>query len=569
MSAPRSGGARRGRSADRTIALVRNVAPIGPRRLAGTLATGAAAAASNIGLLATSAWLITTASSRPPVLALSVAIAAVQAFALSRGLARYGERLAVHDLSLDVLARLRLRLYDRLEPLVPGGLPSRRSGALLSAFVADADDVGEALARGVTAAVDVSVTAVLGVALACALDLRSGAILAGGIVATGASSALLAHLGHASVGREADARAEVADVVVAAVRSAPELVAHGRTDLVVGAIAAAQSRAGSAAARGAMFAGVRRGAGVVLAAASLVAVVASGLGAYDARRLSAVALAVLVFAALASLESCAPLADALASMAAGDAGARRIAALSELEPPAPEPVLPATPPGRPAPLALVDAVVARGGGTVLDAVSVAVEPGRRVALVGPSGAGKTTAVLTLVHFLECSSGRATLGDVDLAAIARPDLRDRIGWVPEDAHVFRGSLGANLRVADPTASDDRCRRALREVGLGPWLASLDDGLETRVGSGGRPLSSGERQRLALARALLGDPDVLVLDEPTAHLDPEGGTLVLERLAGPADARGVLVVSHDPEARRHADVVVELDRGRIRARGTRDG
>ncbi|MDA8292679.1 MAG: ABC transporter transmembrane domain-containing protein, partial [Actinomycetota bacterium] len=338
-----SAGGRNGsaeRRARGALALCRDVAPLGARQLRGAVATGVVGAASGVGLLTTSAWLITRASLRPAVLALGVAIGAVQGFALARGVARYGERLALHDVSLDVLSRLRLRLFDRLATLVPGGLGRRRAGEVLTAFVSDADDVAESLARVVTAGVDASAGAALAVAVAAVVEPLAGAALAVGATATALVSARLARMSRSAAGREAAARADVADAVVAAVRSAPELVAHGRSDLVRREVAAAERRGGRASARSALLAGARRAAVLVLGTATVAAVLVAGLTARDAHRIGGVSLAVLAFASLAALEPFAALADALGSAVAGDVAARRIGALDLLAPPAPEPPAP-------------------------------------------------------------------------------------------------------------------------------------------------------------------------------------------------------------------------------------
>ena len=193
---------------------------------------------------------------------------------------------------------------------------------------------------------------------------------------------------------------------------------------------------------------------------------------------------------------------------------------------------------------------------VLDGVDLEVAPRRRIGLAGPSGSGKSTAVLTLLHFLECRSGRATFGGVDVADLARPVLGPRIGWVPETPHVFCGTVRANLRVANPAASDAACEAALGGVGLGGFLAGLPEGLDTPLGSTGRAMSAGERQRLCLARALLTDPDVLLLDEPTAHLDPEGARRALDELVAAVGDRALLVVSHDEAVLDRLDAVATL-------------
>ena len=516
---------------------------------------------SAIALLGTSAWLITRASLRPPILSLAVAIACTQTFALLRGVARYGERLAVHDVSLSVLARLRVYLYDLLAPLVPGGLPGKRSGTLLSAFVQDADAVTDAMARELTATIDIAASLLLGVLGVALIDLKAATVLGAGSLLLIGTSALTGRLDRRSAQRQAVFRAELYDVVVGAVKAAPELCAFGREDLVGNAVASAEERSAAAALHSAQLTGLGRIGNVSLGCATLLGVVGVGLHAHESGRLSGVMLAVTAFISLAVLDACSPLLDALVGAANGAVASDRVVELETLVPPAPEPPHPAFPPPRPVGVALEDAVVRRqGGAPILNGASLIVPPAKRVALLGSSGAGKTTAVWTLLHFLECSSGRATLGDVDVSSLDRAALRERIGWIPDNSHIFCGSLADNLRIAKPSASTKLCVEALRRVGLGDWLASLPEGLNTEIGATGRAVSAGERQRICLARSLLCSPDVMLLDEPTAHLDPAGAASVLSELMDATTSCAVLVVCHDLDAIRDVDSVVTIEKGK---------
>jgi thiol reductant ABC exporter CydC subunit len=527
------------------------------------IAGGAASAASGIGLLATSGWLITTASLRPPILSLTIAIGAVQAFALARGVARYLERLAVHDSALRRLGSLRLGLFDTLEPLVPGGLGRTTTGSLLSSYVADTDAVAMASARRLLATVDVGAALVLGVVLAALVDPRCAFVLLAGATTALAGSTAASALDRRAAEREAAVRAAVVDAALEAAGAALELAAYGRSDLVSSRLDALAARSAAAARRRALVAGIARGWIVLAASASLLAVVATGLAEHRAQRLSGVWLAVVVFDALAVLEVCTQLPDALAATRAGSAARSRLEDLRRRRPPCAEPAQPLAPPPRPAAATLSGAAATGDDGTVmLPALDLTVAPGRRVALVGPSGSGKSTALHLLLAFRRPSSGRAQIGGVEPDRLGRRALADRLAWVPEDPHLFAASLEDNLRIAAPSATTGQLAAALEQVGLGPWLAALPDGWTTRLGSGGRPVSAGERQRLAVARALLAQPDLLLLDEPTAHLDPETAHRMLASLAGLAAswprAPGMLVASHDPAARAFADEVVELGR-----------
>ncbi len=184
------------------------------------------------------------------------------------------------------------------------------------------------------------------------------------------------------------------------------------------------------------------------------------------------------------------------------------------------------------------------------------EPGRKVALVGPSGAGKTTVTNLLLRFLDPESGRVTIAGQDVRDYRQEDVRRMFALAGQEAHVFDSTIRENLLLAQPGATEPDLRSALERARLGDWIASLPDGLDTLVGEEGTRLSGGERQRLVLARALLADAPVLILDEPTAHLDPPTAERLMDDVLDAAADTTVLLITHRPEGRSRMDEVVEL-------------
>ncbi|MGC8627646.1 MAG: thiol reductant ABC exporter subunit CydC [Acidimicrobiales bacterium] len=539
-----------------------SVAPA--RQLALMLTAGTLSAACGIGLLATSGWLITRASERPPVLSLSIAIGAVQAFSLGKGLARYAQRLWAHEISLRELERLRLALYDLLEARVPGVVRGGQ-GAALAGFVSDADLVAEGMAKRLTAGVDIAASILLGGLLAALVEPSLGVALVAGALAVVVAAWALARQARAAEARAAAARSEQAGFVMEAVRSARELVAYGREDLLQLRLEQVRKQAASVALSRATATGLARAGATVMSGAAVIAVVGTGLALHSAGRLSGVALAAVVLATLAVMDQCASLPAVLAGTFAAAAAGARTRQLAEQAPLAEEPAAAWPGPKEPGTAALEQATVdLPGRPKALEDVSLRLKPGGRVALVGPSGAGKSTAVHALLHFVTCSQGRATLGGVDVTRLSRSDIAALAGWVADETYLFGTSLRANLRLGQPSATDEDCYRVLARVGLAEWCRSLPDGLSTQLGEGGRPVSAGERQRLGLARALLAEPAALLLDEPTAHLDPRTSASVLAELLGAASGRSVLVVSHEPGVQDLVDEVVVLDAGRLSGR-----
>ncbi len=208
------------------------------------------------------------------------------------------------------------------------------------------------------------------------------------------------------------------------------------------------------------------------------------------------------------------------------------------------------------------------GQTVLRGVSFTVAPGQLVALVGPSGAGKSTTAMLVPRIYDVTSGAVLVGGVDVREATLQSLRDTVGVVTQDAHLFHETIGENLRYARPEATDDELWEALDRAQIGALVRTLPDGLDTIVGDRGYRFSGGEKQRIAIARLLLKSPSIVILDEATAHLDSESEAAVQRALGEALEGRTALVIAHRLSTVRAADQIVVLDRGEVVQRGTHD-
>jgi len=200
-------------------------------------------------------------------------------------------------------------------------------------------------------------------------------------------------------------------------------------------------------------------------------------------------------------------------------------------------------------------------GDVLTEVDFELRPGETVALVGASGAGKSTLVALLLGFARPGEGRILVGDVDLAGVDPAAWRRRTAYVPQRPTLFHGTVADNIRLGDPGAEDDAVRRAAEHAGVHEFVSALPQGYDTLVGDAERQLSTGERRRIALARAFLRDSPLLLLDEPTADLDPARVALVSAAIERLRPGRTVLLVAHRPEVASRADRIVRLAGGRV--------
>jgi ATP-binding cassette, subfamily C, bacterial CydCD len=525
-----------------------------------------ASIAAGTALLATSGYLIQQAATRPPILSLTVATVGVRLFSLLRAGARYLDRLATHDAVLRLLEDTRVGVYAAVEPRSPAGFDRDRSGDVMRRLSGDVDALQDFHARSLLPPLAALLALVVAVVI---MSLLSATLAAtAGVVTAAAAAAVI--LGSALPARGAAERlATLSGTFVAEVTD----VLQGCADLIgVGALDRHLARIGR------LDAEIRRtalrlswaraaAAGLVSLATGLVvlAAVVGGILAVQAGAVPAITVGIVALAAMALSEPFALLPAAVDGARSGMAAGRRLVDITTRPLPVREPAAPRHLPTD-GTVELRDVVMryAPEQPAALDRVSLRLERGRRVGIVGPSGSGKSTLASVLVRFRELESGSYTLGGVDVHELRSDDVRRRVGLVAQDAYIFATSIRENLRLASPEATDAGLQEAARRANLLAWIETLPDGWDTRVGEHGAHISGGQRRRLALARALLARAPVLVVDEPTEALDAATAESVMADVLDATRDSALLVISHRDADMRSMDEVLVMEGGRLSPR-----
>ena len=519
---------------------------IPPARLLAAVLAAVATLGSAFALAAVSAYLVTRAWTMPPVLDLTVAVVMVRALGVSRGVFRWLERMLTHDVALRGVVSLRTSLFTALASRTDDALTRLRRGELLSRLGDDAQELGDHVIKAIVPALVAAVMLVVVLATFAPLSLPATAAMAASLLLAALAAPYFAHRAAALTEQAVlTTRGDVTSHSLEILDDATSLRVDGRLDGALARLAAAQSAHDAAidrAARPAALAAAAVPASMVLAVTG--SLLAAG-SAWTAGDLSAGQIGILLLLPLSSFEAATALPAAATQHARSRAAAERLDALigegGEGDGSAPVPA------ERPATATLTARDLTAGWSAEAPCVrglDLDLAPGSRLAVVGPSGSGKSTLLATLAGLLAPLGGEVS---TDAAS-----LREAVTMFAEDGHVFATTLRENLRVVRGDLTDEEALAALSAVGLDDWLATLPHGLETMLGPDGTTVSGGERRRLLLARAVVRRGPVLLLDEPTEHLDTARGDALLAALLTPGDeslvpaSSTVVVVTHRPEA-----------------------
>ncbi|HSL75237.1 MAG TPA: thiol reductant ABC exporter subunit CydD [Ilumatobacteraceae bacterium] len=535
------GAAGAGESRWRSVRRVMVMARPARRRFAAATGLGIAAEAMTVGLAAVAAWLIVRASAQPDLAELSIAILGVRAFGTGKGVFRYAERVATHDAGLRALSEIRSGVVDRLARLAPAGIPGWERGDLLHRVVNDVDRLLDLFVRVLGPLLAVGVTAATAAVITLVLDIPAGLVLVGALGVVGLVIPLVTVLVESGVGPAIAARqVHLADRVLEHTERLDDSIAARTAHRDRQRIAELEDERNRQERRRGRLRAVT---GAAIAAAPLLTV-ALTIIAVDPASLRAPILGVLILWPLAVLELTGTTNEAAATLPSVAASAQRVFAVLDTPEPSASPSAASVGLAWGAPPA-VDAVgvVARWPGVGHDAVgpvSFHLESASHHTIVGPSGSGKSTLAAVLVGFLPLQRGAYRLDGIDAHDVA--DLRRDVTWLRQLPWLADSTIRENLRIADPEATDDELVEALTAVRLDQWYERLSGGLDTHIGRGGAGMSGGEAQRLALARVLLAGHRVVVLDEPTAHLDRDTAASVMATVLARCADRTTLVLGH---------------------------
>jgi ATP-binding cassette, subfamily C, bacterial CydC len=564
--------------------------------LGAAIALGSCTILASVGLMGTSGYLISRAALRPPILDLILAIVAVRFFGLSRAAVRYAERVVSHDLTFRLLLRLRCWLYGRLERLIPSHRISLHSGDLLTRLVSDVETMQNLYLRVASPAIVAGLTTAVTTAILWLFEPAAAVILLAGLILYGLALPLSAgHLGRKTAVKQISTRAELQRHLIDSLGGIEEVITLGMEQArqeqhtrIIGQLSRFQRHQS-------MIAALRDFLGCLLVWLTLVSVLVVSISELESGAFDGMLLAAAAFGILASFEAVQPLPQAFQYLEQAGEASRRICNIA----PQKTARKPTTEEfkeqarARNGELAVERCLAGKDEGAkgyvtkcipetcsvsfrnvsfsfpgairrALDNVSFDLPFGSKTAIIGPSGAGKSTIVQLLCRFFDPQEGKILLGKHSLTNYSVPDLRQQLAVVLQHPHLFNTTIRDNLLLARPEATDSELTAILEKVNLGSVIRALPNGLDATVGSEGLKFSGGERQRLAIAQALLKNAPILVLDEATANLDIETEHEILEWIYELTAERTLVVITHRPEVLSGMDAVLVLRDGQLEER-----
>jgi ATP-binding cassette, subfamily C, bacterial CydC len=522
----------------------------------------------SIGLMGTSAYLISFAALQPSIAYLQVAIVGVRFFGIGRGVFRYLERLASHSVNLKLLAEIRLWVYRKLEPLVPAGIMGRKSGDLLAILISDIDTLENLYVRVLSPPVTAVLIAAGMFIFMSSLDQQLGLILmAGMFFGGGILPIIILGLSRNPGKKVIQKRAELNSSVTSTLQGTGELLvfgAEGRQKTFLEDISGEYGKAQIQLARVNGF-----GAGMMswIINITVLALLAAAIPLVRSGNMDGVILAVVTLMCAASFEAILPLVQSGQQVEPAIEAGRRIFALTDSEPVIKEPLISVRLPDNfDIQIKALSFRYPEAPKPAITGITLSIPECKRIAFVGPSGGGKSTLVNMLARNWDYSSGSITLGGLELKKLKTGVAWERISMLSQNPVILTDTLRRNLEIGKEKSTDKELITALEMVRLGDWFKELPEGLDTWLGERGAGMSAGERQRLSIARLNLRNCPIQIFDEPTANLDIDTERKILELVLGISAQKTIIWVTHRLVCLDRMDEIVFIEKGRIQEKGT---
>jgi ATP-binding cassette subfamily C protein CydCD len=540
-------------------------------RVALSVLIGAGTIGSSVALMGTSAWLISTAALHPSVADLGVSVVGVRFFGITRGLFRYFERLVSHDVAFRLMARLRTWFYEKLEPLAPARLMDFRSGDLLARIAGDIGTLEDFYVRVISPPWVALLTGFVTSLFLASFDPVLAVVFLGFFLSLGFLLPVLAQLvSRRTSSQMVELRADLHTRLVDGIQGMADLLAYEQEETRIHQIAKHGLAYGNAQRRLALLNGLFAGLSTWLTNLALWTILVLCIPQVVNGTLPGPMLASLTLLAFASFEAVTPLPLAAQLWNSSMQAARRLFEVVDAKPAIREdaPHLPNDPTNTDVEFSGLSFTYPGQHSPAVQNISFKIKAGESTAIVGPSGAGKSTIANLLLRFWSYESGEICLGAGSLEAVAQDQVRAQIGYISQNTYFFNTSIRENLRFARRRVTNAEIEAAAQAAQIHDFILGLPEGYDTIIGEQGLRLSGGERQRLAIARALIKDAPIMILDEPTANLDPLTERDVLQTLFRVMKGKTCLLITHRLIGLEGMDEILVMDRGQIVERGVHD-
>lgn len=522
--------------------------------------------ASNMGLLAASAYLISSAALHPSITELSIAIVGVRFFGIARAVFRYLERYISHDVTFRLLGAVRIWFYTKLEKLAPARLMGWQSGQLLNAIVGDVETLKEFYLR-VLAPPVIAVAVLCGTCLFLAqYSMKFVYVIIGAFVIAGLILPIFLQIIQKSTAHElVTVRGELRTQLVDSMTGIVDLAAFGQVKKQIQKFDGINQRLFRLQGDVSKLSGLTDALGLFMVNSTVWLILWLAIPLVHDGKLAGVYLAVVVLTVQSSFEAVLPLPLVIHYWGESMAAGRRLFGIVDIEFVAQEAQYPIPDLNPRIEVKNVSFQYSSNGPFVLKNISFVVEPGQKLGIVGPSGAGKSTLLNLFMRFWEYQQGTICLEGHEIRKFDPEKLREMFGVVSQQTHLFNASIRDNILLAKPRASEAELHQAIERAELGGFIAELPKGYDTMVGQNGHALSGGQRQRIAIARALLKNAPILILDEPTVGLDALTEQLIMGTIEKLMVGRTTVLITHRLTGLENMDHIIVINTGEMVQQG----